>query len=94
MAIEYATKRYRSNVINWGMIPFTIDGEDLDVNAGDHLYIPSVRSTLKNGGTAVQAYIIKPLKIEKIDLSVKDLTSDEKDIILSGSLINYYADGN
>ena len=94
MAIEYATKRYRSNVINWGMIPFTIDGEDLDINAGDHLYIPSVRSTLKKGGTTVQAYIIKALQIEKIDLAVKDLTSDEKDIILSGSLINYYADGN
>ena len=94
IAVEYATKRYRSNVINWGMIPFSIEEEDLDVDTGDLIYIPSIRTMIKDGCRTVKAYIVRAMEIEKMDLAMKDLTSNEKNILLSGSLINYYADSN
>lgn len=85
---EYATKRYRSNLINWGMIPFTYDDEP-GFEKGDYIFIPNVRQAIKSGQNNIKAYILKE-KVEEITLSLDEITEDEKNIILNGCLINYY----
>ena len=90
VAKEYATKRYRSNLINWGMIPFTLE-EELNFKDGDYLFIPGIRAAVKNKTTAIKAYVLGD-NIKTINLTLKDLTDDERDIILAGCLINYYRD--
>ena len=88
IAFEYATKRYRSNLINWGMIPFLADKNDFEV--GDYIYVPNVKSGIKNGAKEFSATVIGNKK-RQITLRLDPLTDAEKDIILAGCLINYYA---
>lgn len=93
IAIEYATKRYRSNLINWGMIPFTIDpSEQEKLQVDDYIYIPGIRQAIENDAEKTQAFIITGMgKKEEINLQMTNLSKDERDIILAGCLINYYA---
>ena len=92
IAREYATKRYRSNLINWGMIPFIYDGEDLPFEIGDYIYVPEIRKAIINKNISADAYILRPGKCLPIYLQLPELTDDERDIILAGCLINYYRD--
>ncbi len=89
---EFATKRYRSNCINWGILPFTIDeSERFEYNEGDFVFVPDVRSKIQNGIEEFDAKVIKADgNVCDIKLYVKGLTDDEKDIILDGCLMNYY----
>ena len=92
ICLEYATKRYRSNVINWGMVPFTVPGiEDMNIQPGDRLYIPGIRKALEGEDEAITGTLIQKGEETKILLEMKNLTRDERDVILSGCLINYYA---
>jgi aconitate hydratase len=92
IAIEYATKRYKSNLINWGMLPFTIESEaSKNLAVGDLIYIPGIRQAVKNGETEILATLIQPGGRPPVVLKLKNLSKDERDIILAGCLINYYA---
>jgi len=88
IAHSYATKRYRSNLINWGIIPFVMDG-DFTASDEDYIYIEGVRSALVEGKATVTGRILSTGEV--IELQLKDITPDERDILLLGSLINYYA---
>ncbi len=89
---EFATKRYRSNCINWGILPFTIDeNTSFDYNVGDYVFVPDIKSKIQNGDEIFPAKVITKDSIHDITLYVKGLTDDEKDIILKGCLMNYYA---
>ncbi len=87
IAKEYATKRYRSNLINWGMIPFLIDKNDFEV--GDLIYIENIKNQIKDGAKTFKAKVIGKTT-KDIVLRIDALTDSEKDIILKGCLINYY----
>ncbi len=91
IANEYATKRYRSNLINWGMLPFIIDEGDLPFANLDHLFVPNVREAIEKGLSDIDAYVVKDGKLSKFMLHMGPLTPDERTIILKGCLINYYA---
>jgi aconitate hydratase len=94
IAVEYATKRYRSNLINWGILPLTVsDVEKCDFQVGDYVYIEGIREAVLNGNETVKAYIINEKSRKEIILQIQNLTADEREIILAGSLINYYAAG-
>lgn len=90
IANEYATKRYRSNLINWGMLPFLIDAGDLPFKNGDYLFIPGIREDVTEKKADFDAYVIRDGKAEKFELHMDSLTDDEREIILDGCLINYY----
>lgn len=90
IAREYATKRYRSNLINWGMVPFTLDGA-LEFSNGDYLFIPGIKDAVRDKVSQIKAYVLGGT-IKTFDLTLKDLTDNERDIILAGCLINYYRD--
>lgn len=90
IALEYATKRYRSNLINWGMIPF-ISKEEPDFAVGDYILVKEIREAIAAKISAVQAYVIKPDGSSyEISLDIPVMTDDERQIILDGCLINYY----
>jgi aconitate hydratase len=92
LCLEYATKRYRSNVINWGMVPFTVENiESLHIQPGDRVYIPGIRQALLGDTETISAALIQPAGTTEIRLDMKNLQREERDIILSGCLINYYA---
>ena len=92
---EFATKRYRSNCINWGIMPFTIDEKtSFDYEEGDYLFIPSVRRKVEMGKQDFPAKVITKNGDRDIMLHVKGLTDDEKTILLEGCLMNYYAAKN
>ncbi len=92
IAGEYATKRYRSNVVNWGMLPFTADGlAQANLQPGDRVYIPGIRALLEGDGEEVTATLIQGGKETPLPLKLPGLTREERDIILAGCLINYYA---
>jgi aconitate hydratase len=92
LASEYATKRYRSNVVNWGMLPFTVANlDDLGIQPEDKVYIPGIRALLKGDGETLQATLFQGGKQTPITLNLPKLTREERDIILAGCLINYYA---
>lgn len=88
LAKEYATKRYRSNLINWGMLPFLIKDETVFVK-DDFIFIPNLKHAILNNHKEITAYAIGDV-VTKFILSVGELTNDEKDIIVDGCLINYY----
>ena len=88
IAIEYATKRYRSNLINWGMLPFTTD--KLSVEKGDYIFVPDIKKAVSEKQDNIKVYIINDKGIKEDTFILKDLTEDERAIILSGCLINYY----
>ncbi len=91
VAIEYATKRYRGNLINWGMLPFTIDPAQKNLFAvGDYLYLPNIRQALLANGTEISARVIKPTGITPLTLKLENISPDERKIILAGCLMNYY----
>lgn len=88
---EFATKRYRSNCINWGILPFTIDKDTkFDYESGDYVFVPGIREAIKTGKEEIPAKVITANGVEDITLFVKGLTADEKEIILDGCLMNYY----
>ncbi|MDO4317163.1 MAG: hydratase [Lachnospiraceae bacterium] len=93
---EYATKRYRSNCINWGILPFTLaEGAEFPYGDGDYVYVPDIRRGIEEGREEFAAKVLKADgSIEPLTLYVKGLTPDEKTIILEGCLINYYASLN
>ena len=90
---EYATKRYRSNCINWGILPFTIDqGTPFDYQPGDCVFVPGIRAAIENGVEDIPAQVIcRDGSTHDLLLHVRGLTQDEKEIILDGCLMNYYA---
>ena len=86
---EYATKRYRSNCMNWGMIPFHLKGEP-NFEVGDYVYVPGIRTALeKNELGSIKAYVIKGGKAEEVELYIQDMTENERDIVKAGCLINF-----
>lgn len=90
IANEYATKRYRSNLINWGMLPFLIDKGDLPFANGDYLFVPGIRQAVIDKASELKAYVVKGGALKEFILRLGDLTDDEREIILKGCLINYY----
>jgi len=87
IAKEYATKRYRSNVINWGMLPFILDDKP-DFEVGDYIFVPNIKSHLRGDMSKIPAYIIGN-NIKEISLTIAEMTDAEKSIVEAGSLINY-----
>ena len=96
MAVEYATKRYRSNLINWGMLPFIVDAALADtLTVGDWLVVPNLRKAVQNADPAIPAYVAQEGKQARpTSLALKELTADERKIILDGCLINFYNSKN
>ena len=90
IAKEYATKRYRSNLINWGMIPFIFEPEKLPFANLDYIFVPGIRDAVKEKQPKVTVYAVKDNALESFELEIKPLTDDERQIILDGCLINYY----
>ena len=89
---EYATKRYRSNCINWGMLPFNIDeGVPFPFEPGDLLYVPGVRKAVESGAREVPARVLSGDQVTEITLKLPELTQKEREIILEGCLMNWYA---
>ena len=84
---EYATKRYRSNVMNWGMIPFQMKAEP-EFEVGDYIYVPNIRVAFDGDMQEIKAYVIGE-QVKEISLYVADMTEDEKKIVKAGCLINY-----
>lgn len=89
---EYATKRYRSNVINWGMLPFQMKGEPT-FDIGDYIYVPNVRNALDGDMKDIKAYIVGK-ELQEISLYITDMTDDEKKIVKAGCLINFNKNRN
>ena len=89
IAKAYATKRYRSNVMNWGMIPFIYEDENIPFHKGDLIYIKGIKSAIENGDSRVKAVIVNENGTKEIELSLGAMTEEEKEIIVSGCLINY-----
>ena len=89
IANEYATKRYRSNLINWGMIPFIIDEGELPFANLDYIFIPGIAQAIKDKASVVKAFVVNK-DMKEFELKIGELTDDEREIILSGCLINYY----
>ena len=89
---EFATKRYRSNCINWGMLPFTLDaGVDFSYESGDWIFVPDIKKAVEAGTESIPARVLSKHGIGDITLHLSGLTAEEKEIILCGCLMNYYA---
>lgn len=88
IAKEYATKRYRSNLINWGMLPFVFK-EEICFDNGDYLFVPNIIEAIKERKTSIKAYVVNK-SMKEFELELGELTDDEREIILKGCLINYY----
>lgn len=86
---DYATKRYRSNVINWGMLPFHLKGEPTGFGVGDWIYVPGIREALEGDLDQIRAWVLKEQGPVELALYIKPLTQEEKEIIKAGCLINY-----
>ena len=86
---DYATKRYRSNVMNWGMLPFHLKGEPTAFEVGDYIYVPGIRSALEGDLSHIPAYVCKDGKAQEITLYCKDMTESEREIVKAGCLINF-----
>ena len=91
IANEYATKRYRSNLINWGMLPFITeeDHEHLSFRNGDYIFVPDIRKAVEDKDEVIHAYVIGD-EITELSWKLGELTDVEREIILKGCLINYY----
>ncbi|MCR5112672.1 MAG: hydratase [Acholeplasmatales bacterium] len=85
---EYATKRYRSNVMNWGMIPFQMADEP-NFEVGDYIFVPNIKNQLDGDLKDIKAYVIKNNKATEINLYIADMTQDERKIVKAGCLINF-----
>ena len=86
---EYATKRYRSNCMNWGMLPFQYAGDVELLNVGDWAFVPSIRDALDGDLSHIRAFVIGDAGAREIELSIADMTSEERAIVKAGCLINY-----
>ena len=89
IANEYATKRYRSNLINWGMLPFLIPSRELPFANGDYLFFPEIRKAVEEKAETIIGYVVKEGKLDPFQVTLGELTDDEREIILKGCLINY-----
>ena len=89
IANEYATKRYRSNLINWGMLPFIIDEGELPFHNLDYIFLPGIKKEIEDAKTEFEAYVVKDGELKPFTLKMGELTDDEREIILKGCLINY-----
>ena len=89
IANEYATKRYRSNLINWGMLPFLIPQGELPFANGDYLFFPEVREAVADKADSITGYVVKEEGLKEFQVTLGELTDDEREIILKGCLINY-----
>ena len=89
IANEYATKRYRSNLINWGMLPFIIKEGELPFTNGDYLFIPEIRKAVEEKADVITAYAVSNGELKEFTMTLGDLTDEEREIILKGCLINY-----
>ena len=94
IAREYATKRYRSNLINWGMLPFIFDEENLPFENGDYVFIPQVAQGIKDKKSEFTAYVVRNGEMKEFTLKMGELTDDEREIILACCLINYNRNKN
>lgn len=92
IANEYATKRYRSNLINWGMLPFLTKEDDkkLSFTNGDYIFVPSIRKAIEEKEEEIKAYVVKEDGLKEMSFRLGELTDAEREIILKGCLINYY----
>jgi aconitate hydratase len=90
IAREYATKRYRSNLINWGMLPFLFPDEELPFKNLDYIFVPGIRTAVKEKKSEIPAYVVKGEELVPFTLRLGEMTDDERQIILDGCLINYY----
>ncbi len=88
IAQEYATKRYRSNLINWGMLPFLFDDEKLPFSNGDYIFVPEIAQVVRDKRATIKAYAVGD-ELKEFELKLGELTDDEREIILKGCLINY-----
>ena len=89
IANEYATKRYRSNLINWGMLPFLIEKGELPFKNLDYIFVPGIRKSVEDKDEVIKAYAVKDGALKEFDLKLGELTDEERQIILKGCLINY-----
>ena len=89
IANEYATKRYRSNLINWGMLPFLIPSGDLPFKNGDYLFFPGIRKAVEEKADVIKGYTVEGDSLKEFDVTLGELTDDEREIIFKGCLINY-----
>ena len=89
IANEYATKRYRSNLINWGMLPFLIKEGELPFANGDYLFFPGIQKAVAEKADVITGYVVKESGLQKFEVTLGELTDDEREIILKGCLINY-----
>ena len=89
IANEYATKRYRSNLINWGMLPFLIEEGELPFKNLDYIFVPGIKAAVENKTEVIKAYAVGEDSLKEFDLRLGDLTDEERQIILKGCLINY-----
>ncbi len=92
IANEYATKRYRSNLINWGMLPFITEEEHdhLSFQNGDYIFVPKIRKAIEDKASEVKAYVVKDGELKEVSFKLGDMTDAEREIIVKGCLINYY----
>ena len=89
VANEYATKRYRSNLINWGMLPFLIKEGELPFANGDYLFFPEIRKAVEEKDDVIKGYVVGDNGLKEFEVTLGELTDDEREIILKGCLINY-----
>jgi len=89
IANEYATKRYRSNLINWGMLPFIIKEGELPFKRLDYLYLPNIRKAVEEKTDVIKCYAVADGTLKAFEMTLGDLTNEERQIILDGCLINY-----
>lgn len=92
LAAEYATKRYRSNVVNWGMLPFIAENvQEWNIQPGDQLYLPGIRQAVADGKEEISAVLLQNGSEKEITLKLPGMTKEEREIVLAGCLINFYA---
>lgn len=91
---EYATKRYRSNCMNWGMVPFQYDGSLDAFDVGSYVFVPGIRAALDKGEHELDAYVIRDGEVSKIQLRLGDMTPEEREIVKAGCLINFNRNKN
>ena len=95
LCYEFATKRYRSNCVNWGMLPFTLaEGTDFPGHPGDFLYVPQVREKVTRGDEEFPALLLTDSGIHALTLYLKNTTAEERELLLTGCLMNHYAAQN
>ena len=86
---EYATKRYRSNVINWGMLPFQMEADPVDFEVGDYIFVPGVLKALEGDMKRIPAFVLRKDGVRDLTLYIADMTEDERKIVRAGCLINF-----